>query len=204
MKIKSRYFSSIALLFVLLAAFAACDRFKAPVKQEYGKDGLAFAHFSNWTVTEDKLMTQEVGDVRYVSVEGPNDSLLMISGFPANLGVTLEDYVRLLQTGMNEEAKKMTHGIEVLKTSEGNLSPVETVINGAMRKGLAREFDVEILSIPVPHRSETFMLETKTQTWFFVAQSSKEDWGSLKNGFQTIFESLAVETETQSGGGQVK
>lgn len=195
---------TIALIALsLLLVVTACDRFKPAVKQNYSKDGLAFTHFSDWKITEDKTTKEAVGDVRFISIEGPHDSILMISRFPSEAEVTLESYVELLQSGMQQETQNMTGGVNVFKVDDGNLSPVEARIAGETRRGLAREFDIKVLNLPVPHRAETFFAENENEKWFLVAQSSKEDWEKLKDGFQTIFDSLSLTTAAQ-GGGQVR
>ncbi len=202
MNIKLR--KTIALIALsLLLTLTACDKLKPAVKQNYSKDGLAFTHFSDWKITEDNTTKEAVGDVRFISIEGPHDSILMISRFPGDAEVTLASYVELLQSGMKEETQKMTGGVNVFKVDDGNLSPVEARIAGETRRGLAREFDIKVLNLPVPHRAETFLAENENEKWFFVAQSSKEDWEKLKPDFQAIFDSLSL-TAAQPGGGQVK
>lgn len=204
MKIKNVNIVSFAVLPILLLIMTACSSFKPAVKQEYNKDGLAFSHFSDWKITEDKTTAEEVGEVRFISIEGPDDSILMISRFPSEADITLESYVELLQTGMKEETKTMTGSVEVFAMDDGKLSSVETRIVGETRRGLAREFDIKVLSLPVPHRAETFTMENQTEKWFFVAQSSVEDWEKLRVGFQTVFDSLSLTTAVQSGGGKAK
>lgn len=202
MKIRNQ--RSLAFLAVLLLAFTTCSRFKPAVKQEYNKDDLTFSHFSDWKITEDKTTQEAVGDVRFVTVEGPDDSILMISRFPGDADVTLESYVELLQSGMKEEIETMTGGVEVFKTDDGKLNSVEVSIAGEKRRGLAREFDIKVLNIPVPHRAETFLIEIGNEKWFLVAQSSKEDWGKLKIGYQTIFDSLSFAPAIKEGVGKAK
>ncbi len=204
MKIVSKKAAILIVSTILMAASAACGGFKSVVKQEYSKDDLAFSHFSDWKIAEDKTTAEAVGSVRFISIEGPDDSILMISRFPGEAEVTLESYVELLRTGMKEEAKSMTGGVEVFKMDDGNLNPVEAQIGGVARRGLAREFDIKVLNIPVPHRSETFLIENENEKWFVVAQSSKEDWEKLRVGFQTIYNSLSFASTPQSGGGKAK
>ena len=96
----------------------------------------------------------------------------------------------------------MTGGVEVFKMDDGKLNPVEASIAGETRRGLAREFDIKVLSIPVPHRAESFLIEAENEKWFIVAQSSKEDWDKLKVGFQTIFDSLSLKITAASGRGR--
>ncbi len=202
MKIKDK--RNLSFLAVLLLMLTTCSSFKPAVKQEYGKDDLAFSHFSDWKITEDNTTEEAVGDVRFVSIEGPNDSILMISRFPGDAEVTLESYVELLQSGMKEETKTMTGGVEVFKMDNGKLKPVEALIAGEKRRGLAREFDIKVLNISVPHRAETFLIEGRNEKWFIVAQSSKEDWDKLKVGYQTIFDSLSFAPAIKDGVGKAK
>ena len=201
MKIKRA--KKLIILSVLLLTITACGVFKPAVKQEYNKDGLTFSYFSDWKITEDKTTAEAVGDVRFISLEGPNDAVLLITRFPGDTDVTLESYVKLLQTGMQEETKTMTGGVGVFKMDDGNLTPVEAQIAGTGRRGLAREFNIKVLNFPVPHRAETFLVEAGNEKWFIVSQSSKEDWEKLKTGFQTIFDSLSLKTTATDGGGKV-
>ena len=201
MKIKKT--KNLIILSVLLLTITACSIFKPAVKQEYNKDGLTFSHFSDWKITEDKTTAEAVGDVRFVSLEGPDNAVLLFTRFPGDTDVTLESYVKLLQTEMQEETKTMTGGVGVFKMNDGNLTPVEAQIAGAVRRGLAREFDIKVLNFPVPHRAETFLIEAGNEKWFVVSQSSKEDWEKLKIGFQTIFDTLSLKTTVADGGGKV-
>ena len=199
MKITGKKFT-LSLAFLVLSLNAACHGFAPVTNQEYRKDNLAFTYLSNWKITEDTTTKEAVGDVRFISIEGPDDAVLTISRFPSDTDVTLESYVELLQSGMKQEAETMTGGVKVFKMDDGILSSVEARIAGATRHGLAREFDIKALSVLVPHRAETFSIENPTEKWFFVRQSSKEDWEKLKIGFQTIFDSLTFETAARSGG----
>lgn len=201
MKFNHKLTINLLLLVLLASLTAACSAAKSTVKQEYSKDDLTFSHFSDWKITEDNTTQEAVGAVRFISIEGPDDSILMISRFPGEADVTLESYVEMLQKGMSEEAKTMTGGVEIIKMDAGKLTPVESRIAGIARRGLAREFDIKALNFPVPHRAENFLIENENEKWFLVAQSPKENWEGVKSGFQIIYDTFQIgQTSAESGG----
>jgi hypothetical protein len=187
-KAATRYSAFSILLLVILG----CSKFETPTKQEYSKDDLTFAHFSNWKITEDKTTTEAVGEVRFITVEGPSDSIFLATCFPADVDTTLEDYANQIQQGMGETTKELTGGIEVVKVGEVKTGSVEAQIAGATRRGLRREFDIKALGIPVPHRADYYLIENDKEKWFIVAQAAQEDWDSVKIGFQTIFDTISI------------
>lgn len=188
----------VALFSALISA--ACQ-FAPVTKQEYRQGNLAFTHFSNWKITADETTKEAVGDVRLITVEGPNDTIFIATGFPSDVATTLEEYAELLHKESNEGAKEVTGGFEVVKMEDAATKPVAAQIAGETRNGLVREFDAKVLGMPVPHRVEYYMVEAGAERWFVVAQASKEDWEKSKNGFQTIFDSLSFGTATEAESG---
>jgi hypothetical protein len=101
---------------------------------------------------------------------------------------------------MDESAKELTGGYEVVKMGAAKLSPVSGQIAGATRQGLLREFEIKALNVPVPHRAELYLVENEKGRWFIVAQSPNEDWDAQKAGFQVMFDSLSIGGETAASG----
>lgn len=198
MKYKSTF--NTAAVLILFLAILACSKFEKATKQEYRKENLAFTHFSDWKITADDTSFNENIETRYISVEGPNDAIVLMTRFPDAVTTTLEEYAQELQRATGEGAKEMTGGYEVVKLGEAKISPVSAQIAGAARQGLVREFDIKALGFPVPHRAEHYLIETTDEKWFIVAQASKEDWDKVKDGIQTIFDSLSLGTAASSGG----
>ena len=189
MKIKRiRDFFAVLILF---AAILACSKFEKITKQEYRKDDLAFAHLSNWKITEDKTTVTSGIETRYLSIEGSDNAILILNKFPNQSSTTLEDYVQEVQKLSNSEIKEMTGGYDVVKIGEAQTSPTAAQIGGVPRAGLLRDFDIKALGIPVPHRAEHYLIEIGDAKWFITAQAPKEDWNSVNEGFQTIYNSLS-------------
>jgi hypothetical protein len=195
-KIKNKTFSHYSAFLILLLTILGCSKFETPTKQEYRKDDLTFAHFSNWKITEDNITTEAVGNVRFISIEGPSDSILMATRFPVEVVTTLEEYADYIQKGMSQEAKDLTGGVEIVKMGEAKTTSSETQIAGALRHGLRREFDIKVLGVPVPHRAEYYLIENNEEKWFIVVQSPKEDWDGLQVGFKTILDSISIKPAT--------
>lgn len=197
MKIKN--VSSFFAVFILLSAILACGKFEKVTKQEYRKDNLAFTHLSNWKITEDTASSTDGIETRYISIEGADDAILLLTRFPAEVPTTLEEYVGEIQKASNDEAKKMTGGYDVVTFGDAKMSPATAQIAGAARTGLLREFDIKAIGIPVPHRAEHFLIENGAEKWFVVAQASKENWNGVREGFQTIYDSLSFGAADAAG-----
>jgi len=189
MKIKSLWnFSAVTVLLVMILA---CSNFEKVTKQEYRKDNLTFTHLSNWKITEDTTTLRTDIETRYVSIEGPNDSILLLTRYPDAISTTLDEYVQEMQRASDSEMQKMTGGYEVLKMGAAKTSPITAQIAGASRSGLLREFDIKALGFPVPHRAEHYLIEIGEEKWFVVAQASKEDWDKVKEGLQVIYDTVS-------------
>ena len=189
-----KYIRNYTAALVLLVTILACSKFEKVTTQQYNKENVAFAHLSNWKVTEDNTSVTEGVESRFVSVEGSDNAVLMLTRLSASAPATLEEYVQILHDSLNEGAKDLTGGYEVVKLGAANTSPISTQIGRISRQGLLREFDVKALDVPVPHRAEQYLVETDKDKWFVVAQASKEDWDGVKEGFKTIFDSLSFRT----------
>ncbi len=200
MKIKNVWNFSAVL--ILLLTILACSKFEKVTKIEYRKNNLALTHFSNWKITEDNTSLNSDIETRYISIEGPNDAILLLTRFPDAVPTTLEEYVAQMQSASNSEMKEITGGYDVVKVGDAKISPVTAQIAGASRAGLRREFDIKVLSLPVPHRAEHYLIENGGEKWFVVAQASQEDWDEVKEGFQTIYESLSLAMATGSESGK--
>lgn len=197
---KNKIVWNAAVGLILLTAVLACSNFQKATKQEYRKDNLAFTHFSDWKITEDNTSVTEGVETRYLSVEGPSNAVVLMTRFPDAVSMTLEEYARELQTATGEGAKEVTGGYEIVKLGEAKFSPASASIAGVVQQGLVREFDIKALGFPVPHRAEHYLIETGGARWFIVAQASKEDWDKVKNGFQTIFDSLSLSAAADDKG----
>ena len=180
---------------ILLAVFSACAAFKPVTKEVYSKDDLTFTHLSNWRVTDDSTTTVSDITTRIITLEGPNSAILSITRFPPIVPMTLDEYVEIIGDEMKKGAKDLTGGVEVISVDDGKTMPSEAQIAGALRQGLAREFDVKALGTPVPHRAEYYLLENDKERWFFTRQASKDNWDETKDGFQTILDSFPVRTK---------
>lgn len=193
--------SFIFTISVAILVFSACSAFKPATKEQYSKDGLTFTHFSNWEITEDSTTAEEGIEARIITVEGPHNAIFTASRFPPVLDMTIEEYVSLMTKEMKNSTKDITGGIEIVSMDDGKTVPSDALIFGVMRHGLAREFEVKALGTPVLHRAEYYLIENDKEKWFVTIQSSKEDWDSVKEGFQTILDSFPVsETKQQNAG----
>ena len=192
--------SIISLAVFALVIFSACDAFKPVTKQEYSKDDVKFTHLSNWQITEDSTTTESNMTARIITVEGPHDAVLTASKFPPSFPLTLEEYIKIVSEEMKKGAKDLTAGIDVLSLSAGKTMPSEARIAGSPQHGLAREFNIEALGTAVLHRAEYYAIDGDKEKWFIMMQSSKEDWESVKDGFQTMLDSFpaAAKTELQN------
>lgn len=180
-----------AVIGIMLVTAFACNGSQPPTRQQYSKEGVAFEHFSNWKITGDETSGTGATLMRFVTVEGPHDSLVMLTRFPGESEITLEEYAEMMASQMGQAMKDTTAGVEIIKMDGSKTSENNTNIGGVAVRGLTREFNIKLLGVNVPHRSEMYAFNTAEHTYFAVTQASTEDYDKIKDGVQLIFDTFA-------------
>ena len=91
-----KYIRNYSAVLILLLTILACSKFEKVTTQQYRKENLTFAHLSNWQIMEDKTAVMDGIKSRFVSVEGPDNAVLMLTRLSASAPATLEEYVQIL------------------------------------------------------------------------------------------------------------
>lgn len=186
----------VILSSLVIVILLGCGRItKPPTVEKYSKDGISFNHHSTWRVTEDEPLEDEP-DTRTISVEGPNDAIVMFVCLPANGLVTVEDFAESLASNRAAELEKMRVGsvkpAEITDTTSG---PTSGRVSGKVQQGILQRFSIKMLGQLVPHEARIFAVENERLKVFIMAQVNTEDLGDTTPAFELILDSVSLADE---------
>lgn len=171
---------------------AACP---APRTVEvYRKDGLHFSHFSDWKISEDRILPNN-RKVREIVLNGPDQALLILLCFPETSDVSLEQFAASVAKGRSQAIKKnLGFGpISVGEESGGKSQATIAKIAGEDAAGIQQTFDLDVLGQTIPHQASYFMLHTGGKKLVITAQVALKHLTATRPGWQQVFDTVAID-----------
>ena len=189
--------ASACLLLILVFANSACTP-TPPTLLKYKKNGIAFAHLSDWKVTGDAVMA-EAESVRTIDLEGPRDAVISIIVMPSASEMTLDAYAGIVA---QERGQALPTGkFMPLNITTGTSHATSAEVGGMPRQGILQKFNITLLGLAVPHESTFFAVEDEDRKAFIYTQVSTEDANAVAKGFTALRSSFNM---TQTKGRRAK
>lgn len=146
------------------------------ITRAYEKEGLGFSYPAGWKITRDETY-RELG--RVVSVEDSKGSILILSLFPLEVPLNLEEYAREVESGFKSRA------------TNGNALDVQksVIIRDVLLKsteGVRLKFSFN----GIPHTHDLFLVKNKKNIAVFSIQNIDKNWESADKEFQIVLDSL--------------
>ncbi len=157
-----------------------CDAIKPDrsIKQ-YEQTALSFSHFGHWQITEDG----ETDGVRFFTLEGPSDLLILGQIYPQQDAVMLDDYVLWYTETFVEE-------LPIGKVVDIRYSELERQVEHLTLSGVREDFVLELLGQKLPFSREYLTLEQADKTLYLVYQSENGDYAKGQEAFQLLLKSI--------------
>jgi len=156
---------------------------KEIVKKIYEKNGLSFSYPSNWQVTADEILEE---GVRNVNIEDSDSSLFIITMFPSEFSVDLDEHAESFK-------KNLPSNIPVGKLSEAKTTITSRIINDQNYKGVRQRYSISLLGEVIPHTVDFFLVNGEKFNVVLTIQAPDEDWKAAEKEFQVISDSLKFE-----------
>lgn len=180
------YYLYRMVLFSILTTFIiGCGERNANVinSENYHKSGISFSYPGNWEVTEDL----EENGYRYIFIESPGDAIAKIEIYDKG-NFKLSEFVELDIESLKSEMPKF------FKLSDrGEIKELQKVIGEKLLKGYRYEFNLSILGVDVPHVTEYYMFQSKTESAYISNQVAVEDLSKVQNGFNIILDDFKIQ-----------
>ncbi|REJ79372.1 MAG: hypothetical protein DWQ47_01130 [Acidobacteria bacterium] len=172
--------SLILLALLIVAGLSGCEE-QADVRNsvEYKKDGIAFRHPGNWTVTED--IEDEV--YRYLALETPGASWFVIHVYDKDEALELDDFVDHISDSMQAE-------LEFGEVEERDRSAIDRMIAGTTWNGVYEMFSYRTFGLSQRDIHEYYRVETETEVYFLISGAPEEDLWHVTPGFNQIYASI--------------
>jgi len=155
------------------------EKQKEFVTKNYEKDGLSCSYQCNWKIKYDEVY-QELG--RVVAVEDSNNGIFVISLFPLEVPLDLEEYA---EETKREWKSRIKNGKDFdIKTSE-----ITRNILLEPSSGIRLKFSFE----NIPYTQDLFLVKGKKRIAVVALQTIDKNLENADKDFQAIFDSLEFE-----------
>lgn len=175
-RIFTRSLAAMSLLILLLGCDAAKVDYSA---RQYQKDQLSFQHFGHWAIETDEV----TDDVRFFTLEGPEDIVIAGQVYSAREQLQMDDYVRWYSDSFANE-------LPVGKVIDVRYSELEKTIGETLHSGVREDFVVEILGQHLPFSREYLMLEQNDKVMFLIYQSEDSEYKKGLDAFDLLLKSV--------------
>jgi hypothetical protein len=183
------------LLLLLALATCACSPTPATLIQ-YKKDGVIFAHFSDWKVTGDAIIADSNG-ARSIDLEGPHDAIVMMILMPPSTEMTLDSYAA--DMGQQRAQTLSVGSFKAAKISAVTSSrATSALIGGAKHPGIQQTFTIDLLGQTVPHEATFFTVADEHARLFIITQVATEDARRVAQGFAATLASFTFKPEKKA------
>jgi hypothetical protein len=178
------------VLALALIGLTAC---RAAPAGSYRSGRFHFEHLAGWSVVKDSPLAGRPA-VRVINVEGPHHASLSVFSFPGDQRVDVARFAAEVATRRDAIGAKK---LEVAGVSLGSMGATEQEdaearVAGEVIHGLAQHFYVELVGVKVPHRATFFARALGGRTLLLMSQVSDEHAVLVQEGFQRIYDTLAV------------
>ncbi len=175
-----------------MVLFACGCSNKPRTVEKYVKDGISFNHYSTWRVKEDKPLEDDP-DSRAITIDGPNDAVVMFICMPPYGDATAEDFAAGVASGRLEELDSMSIGsIKPMEITDTTMEPITGRVSGRVQKGVLQRFSIKMLGQLIPHEARIFAVENDHLKVFIMAQVNTEDLRDTTPAFDLILDSLSL------------
>ena len=177
------------LLLITLFCFSLISCWKpenitvAQEKKEnsYEKDGISFSYPNKWKIKHDEVIS---GLGRVIAVQDSNESIFIISIFPSEVNLNLDEYAKDLEAVWKSKVKDG-------KDLEFETSDVSRNIFLKTTKGKRLKFLFE----KIPYTQDLFLVSGKKKLAAFAIQTTDKNLENADKEFQVIFDSLIINLE---------
>lgn len=168
------------ILILFCFVFLGCDAIKPDLSiKHYERTALTFSHFGHWRITEDG----EADGVRFFTLEGPSDLLILGQVYQQQDAVMLDDYVLWYTETFAEE-------LPIGKVVDVRYSELERQVDQLTLSGVREDFVLELLGQKLPFSREYLALEQADKTLYLVYQSENGDYAKGQEAFQLLLRSI--------------
>ena len=147
----------------------------------YSKEGVSFSYPNKWKIKHDEVIS-EIG--RVITVQDNKDSIFIVSLFPSEVNLSLEEYAKNVETEWKARAKNG-------KDLEFKTNEVTRKIFLEYSKGIRLRFLFE----NIPSTQDLFLVRGKKKLAVFAIQTTDENLENGEKDFQMIFDSLKINLE---------
>jgi hypothetical protein len=181
--------SFVLVLAALLLPLAAC--FPSKTVKTYDKNGLHFSYLPGWIISTDLLIRRGV-DVREVTLNGPDHSLLLLFCFPEAADVSLESFAANAAKVRDGVVKKQAGGAPFTARA------VTAKIAGQESPGIEQTFDLELLGQTLPHQASYYLVHVPGFKVIVGAQAAQRHLATVRPGWQKVFDTLRLEPPSET------
>jgi hypothetical protein len=181
------------VLAALLLSLAACSPSKTV--KTYDLRGLRFSYLPGWMVTTDLLIRRGVNvNVREVTVNGPEHSLLLLFCFPEAADVNLETFAAHAAKSRDGVVRAQAGGAPYIARA------VTAKIAGREAAGIEQSFDLVLLGQILPHRATYYLVHVPGFKVVVVTQAAQRHLASVRPAWQKVFDTLSLEPPPETPG----
>ncbi len=175
-----RIFTGWLLACSLLLLLVGCEAEKVDYSARlYQKDQLSFQHFGHWTIESDEV----ADDVRFFTLEGPEDIVIAGQVYAAQEQVLMDDFVRWYSDSF---AEKLPFG----KVIDVRFSELEKTVGDIVHSGVREDFVLELLGQHIPFTREYLMLEQEDKVLFLMYQSEDSEYAKGQDSLNLLIKSV--------------
>lgn len=172
----------LLLVVLTVSLLAGCERAADVASPEHFDDkGLRFSLPGNWEVTSNETNPH----FRHLLVETPGDAIVIMHIYAKDEALSLDDFARVF-------SRQVTEAMPFGEVSGNAFTAREQAPGSLHAPGVLEHFDIEVMSVKVPHQRSYFTAQHAGRVLFVVTQALDEDLVKVQPGFDLVLSTVEL------------